>query len=698
MVEVRAAGLIAMTCILTQGATAAISSSMLVEMRDITSVSLSPDRGLVVAGICHPDPRTNHRELSWALVPMRGSGTPVIVPGGEEIYDPSAPGALLNRRVLWSKDGGWFFYLRRDGEKVRIWETSRDGKASRSVTEVDADVLDLQASADPNQFIVQLAPARAALRKAEEDENREGILYDDHVLGGFPLTKTLPVIDRWRNIRRTERGEWVPPGWTGRVPAVFDVRLRKLKVSAADSANRPAPIPASASSDQVDVIPLSPPSKINPRYYAGRFTLQLKRSTGGRTELRCELSECIASQVTVLGWSRNHTEIYYVTDSRQGRTGDRPAGISTIYAWNPDRNAVRLIHDAGGRLYNLDSPAGLLLEPGSLGQELVVAFAGADQPPRLEVINLQSGDLRVLFDPNPQLRALTQGRAAWHTWGNSSGYSGHGFVILPDNYRAGERYPMVITTYTCGGGFLRGGGADGAPEFVLAKHGFIAVCVDVPVFEVAERDTDRSVIYPIVCDILLGLIDDQAHNGALDPNRVGLTGQSLGANAGAYCISHSHAYAAAAFRHGSAIERARWELFETAAWRRDPVNGIYAQLHMPDPRNDPAGRWNEMSVAHRAREIDTPTLLQTNDTEYLFSLPLYSAMLEEGKPIEMYVFPEETHAFIQPAHRLVNYERQVDWFRFWLQHEEDDSPSKHSQYDRWHRLRALAANAQSRDQ
>jgi dipeptidyl aminopeptidase/acylaminoacyl peptidase len=694
MVELRSACLIALTFILTRGATAAISSTMLVEMRDITSVSVSPDRDLVVAGICHPDPRANHRELSWALVRMRGSGTPVIVPGGEEVYDPSAPGALLNRRVLWSKNGGWFYYLRRDGEEVRLWETRRDGKVSRPVTESESDIVDLQASTDPNQFMVQLAPARAALRKAEEDENREGILYDDHILGGFPLTKTFPVVDRWRNIRRTDKGEWVPPGWTGRVPAAFDVRLRKLKISVGDSANELAPIAAGSYSDRVVVVALSPPSKIGPRYYAGRFTLQLERSAGEKTELRCELSECIANQVTVLGWSRSRTEIYYVTDSSQGRTGDLPPGISTIYAWNPDRNAVRLIYDAGGRLYNLDGPAGLSLEPGSLGKELVVAFAGADQPPRLEAINLQSGASRVLFDPNPQLRSLTQGRAAWHTWGNSSGYSGHGFVILPDKYRAGEKYPMVITTYTCGGGFLRGGGADGAPEFVLANHGFVAVCVDVPVFEVAERDTDRSVIYPIVCDILRGLIDDQAQNGALDPNRVGLTGQSLGANAGAYCISHSHAYAAAAFRHGSVIERAQWDLFDTAAWRRDPVNGIYAHLHMPDPRNDPTGRWDKMSVARRARDIDTPTLLQTNDTEYLFSLPLYSAMLEERKPIEMHVFPGETHALIQPVHRLVNYERQVDWFRFWLQHEEDSKPSKHSQYERWNRLRALTANAQ----
>jgi hypothetical protein len=36
---------------------------------------------------------------------------------------------------------------------------------------------------------------------------------------------------------------------------------------------------------------------------------------------------------------------------------------------------------------------------------------------------------------------------------------------------------------------------------------------------------------------------------------------------------------------------------------------------------------------------------------------------------------------------LANFERQVDWFKFWLKHEEDSAPSKRDQYDRWNRLR-----------
>jgi dipeptidyl aminopeptidase/acylaminoacyl peptidase len=671
---------------------ASISLTMIVEMREITSVSMSPNGQLAVVGICHSNPSTNKRELSWVIVPLREGSARKTVPGGEEIYDPRAPGALLTRQALWSRDGQWFFYLRRDGEEVQLWETRSDGRMTRQVTHSTSDLIDLKRSSDPDEFIVQLAPGRDALRKAEEDEYRGGILYDDHIIGGFPLTRTLPVIDRLRSVRMADNGEVVPVGWSGQISAVFYVPLRRLKTAAGII---PKTFTASESdSSRVTVVALSPIPK-DAHEYGEKYTLQLEPKTGGHLEQRCEIAECMASRITVIGWSPDGTEIYYLADSLSEAPGSRFPGEAAIYAWNPAGNVVRLIHDSGGeglwgRLYNLDGPAGLSFEPSPMaGREIVVAFAGADQPPRLETINLDTGISRILFDPNAELRSLTRGHAIWHTWETSTEYSGRGIMVLPDDYRRGEKYPAVINTYTCGGGFLHGGSGDGAPEFVLAHQGFIAVCVDVRVREIIAREPDLSRMYPIFCDIVSGLIADLTKDGKVDPRRVGLTGQSLGANAGAYCISHSNAIAAAAFRHGSYPERARWDLFDTGARARDPVNSVYARLHLPDPRNDPTGRWDELSVSHRAREINTPTLIQADDTEYLGALPLWSAMHQESKAIEMHVFPEDEHLLIQPIHMLVNAERQLDWFKYWLKHEEDMAPSKRGQYDRWNRLRDL---------
>jgi hypothetical protein len=80
-------------------------------------------------------------------------------------------------------------------------------------------------------------------------------------------------------------------------------------------------------------------------------------------------------------------------------------------------------------------------------------------------------------------------------------------------------------------------------------------------------------------------------------------------------------------------------------------------------------------------------LLQLADDEYAMSLEAFTALREQGKPVDMYVFPDEHHNKVQPAHRLAIYERNVDWFSFWLQGRIDPDPAKADQYAHWRTLR-----------
>jgi hypothetical protein len=56
----------------------------------------------------------------------------------------------------------------------------------------------------------------------------------------------------------------------------------------------------------------------------------------------------------------------------------------------------------------------------------------------------------------------------------------------------------------------------------------------------------------------------------------------------------------------------------------------------------------------------------------------------------MYVFPYEAHNKFQPRHKLAVYERNVDWFRFWLQGYEDPNPKKTGQYRIWREMKRAA--------
>ncbi|MGN6790175.1 MAG: Atxe2 family lasso peptide isopeptidase, partial [Rhodanobacteraceae bacterium] len=70
----------------------------------------------------------------------------------------------------------------------------------------------------------------------------------------------------------------------------------------------------------------------------------------------------------------------------------------------------------------------------------------------------------------------------------------------------------------------------------------------------------------------------------------------------------------------------------------------------------------------------------------------YALPLIRRHKADAYVFPDEAHIKFQPRHKLAVYERNVDWFRFWLQGYEDPDPAKRAQYAHWQEMKkALSA-------
>ena len=68
----------------------------------------------------------------------------------------------------------------------------------------------------------------------------------------------------------------------------------------------------------------------------------------------------------------------------------------------------------------------------------------------------------------------------------------------------------------------------------------------------------------------------------------------------------------------------------------------------------------------------------------------YTIPLIREHRADLYVFPHEPHQKFQPKHKLAVYERNLDWFRFWLQDYEDADPAKREQYTHWREMREVA--------
>src|SRR3546814_13171280 len=101
-------------------------------------------------------------------------------------------------------------------------------------------------------------------------------------------------------------------------------------------------------------------------------------------------------------------------------------------------------------------------------------------------------------------------------------------------------------------------------------------------------------------------------------------------------------------------------------------------------------------MALNAKDMNVPLLIQASEDEYLLALETFTALRENGKPVDMFVYPNEHHIKWQPANRLAVYERDIDWFAFWFQNDVDPDPAQAAEYDRWKEIgerRAVASRA-----
>jgi hypothetical protein len=100
------------------------------------------------------------------------------------------------------------------------------------------------------------------------------------------------------------------------------------------------------------------------------------------------------------------------------------------------------------------------------------------------------------------------------------------------------------------------------------------------------------------------------------------------------------------------------------------------------------GFWSKISIIHDPRRATFPILFQAADNEYLAMVGSHTALVQVGIPSDLYIFPNEDHIKWQPAHRLAVYERNIDWFDFWLRGLVPSNSARKAEAERWSEMKA----------
>ncbi|WP_375208126.1 Atxe2 family lasso peptide isopeptidase [Hyphococcus sp.] len=646
---------------------------MLVETADFTGLAASPDGRFAAFRVHRASVESNSYSSSWYVVATGGDSAPVrIGDGGAPLKRGGYPVVETPR---WSADSRWIYFraLREDG--VQIWRAPIEGGEAERITDDDADIITFELIGD-ERLVYETGADREAIARAEREEYDRGVLIDGSVPVGRPLFRSGFINGRLASERYN--GQWL---LTGGLLADAPRRYKTIDPHGQTREATKNEIALFERARHGGAPALAEKTRLR-GFQAGQDGIAfrsddgmaLKAWPGGDSslEIACPADSC--ASVSWFAWAPGGKAIIFASRDH-ARTG-----AQSLFVWDLEKNAVRLILASDGGLHG-----GAYFHPDSrcaVTQDAAICVAAeANSPPRLERIDLETGARRVMFHPNEALARASGPPAELLTWRSAEGIAFSGRFLPAAGLAPDARAPLFITYYLCAG-YLRGGMGDEWPLAALAAAGVSVLCIHKPSGEsVLATEDYRSALSGIeaAIDILA------ARN--IDRTRVGMGGFSFGAEIIAWTAMNSDLLAAGSLASPT--------LSESYFWRRALIGepfetSLRTRWELGAPHETPA-QWRKIGLQHNLDRVRLPLLMQFPEEEYLASIDYFAPLMRRKAPVEMHVFPHEPHYKFLPRHKRAVYERNLDWFRFWLQDYVDPAPDKADQYRRWKALRKLQA-------
>lgn len=656
-------------CLAAPARARSVTSLDLLTLRDVSGVSVSPDGRLVVFQARRADPATNGYSNRWILVEVATGHEHVVVDdGGEPIW--GGAGDWQTYAPVWSAESDAFCYVRKDRGSIVVHRLAIGG-SDRPLSVGSGEVVDFRANGSGVVYVA-VEHVTAETEQAAKEDLRNGRL----LALGYPS---------WLQEKINQFAPWLgrPDFSPEKVTTGYDVDVRTGSARPQPTAPGSTYVPESLTREIRD-LRYAVHSTVSPDGSRVAFcaTVKAKGQAGqshgiyvgppqGGKAVR--LSPLTEEPVRQVNWSADGRRVYYL------RATD-----------HTDQNLF--VSDAStGESKQLTKVSGYLDSCSFAGNALVAActIESGQRPQDVALVHLDTGDVDVLTDLNPEFNRLDKTPAEKLVWTNQHGDVLFGVLVYPRDYSPGRTHPLIITTYRAHG-FLRGAVGDEYPVDVFAAHGSFVLALDIyntsyaPVTLEQEQPFEVTLLdWQSPLDAIEQIVGELGKRGLTDNRRIGICGLSHGSEITNYAISHSNAFAAAIADGGSARDPLFYYL-KSESW-----NTLFKAWGLEGP---PYGanlpKWQQMSPALNAARITAPLLMNAPDSEYVIALQQYWEMRDHHRPVEMWIFSDEGHIKHQPVHRLVVYDRNVDWFNYWLRDVRDPDPAKASQYKRWDALRA----------
>jgi dipeptidyl aminopeptidase/acylaminoacyl peptidase len=335
---------------------------------------------------------------------------------------------------------------------------------------------------------------------------------------------------------------------------------------------------------------------------------------------------------------------------------------------------------------------------------------GMNTPPTILATDPRTERTRTLANLNPQMDELALATVRAFEWVDRLGRNFQGGLILPVNYRSGERYPVVLQaagfrpeTFAPDGftGFEGAYAAQG-----LASGGIMVLQLptrpangEPPTSSGKCPSSDwhncgESARWVAMVESAIDALD-AAH--LIDPNRVGVIGFSRFGMHVHHLLAFSNYHIAAATICDSIAATPLTYAF-VYGFSYPGMLEWEADTEMGAPFwGEGIESWQERSPAFHLDRITTPLRIEFIGKGISAYWDTFANLKRHQRPVELFHIPLDIHPLQTPWGRLASLQGNVDWFRFWLLGVENPDQRLSGQYGRWHALRQQYARLMQAD-
>ncbi|MEP6620873.1 MAG: prolyl oligopeptidase family serine peptidase, partial [bacterium] len=295
--------------------------------------------------------------------------------------------------------------------------------------------------------------------------------------------------------------------------------------------------------------------------------------------------------------------------------------------------------------------------------------------PDLRVSGANFKDAKKISNANPQQAEYAWGRRVLIDFKNKDGMRLQAILALPDDYKAGEKRPMLVNFYEKNSQNLNRYSAPsyltgmGSSPIEAVSRGYITLIPDI-YFHTGSSHSD-------MLDCVEAATRKVIELGYADPKKIGINGHSYGGEGAAFIGTRSRLFAAVGM--GAGVTDLFSDFSQSWGWSYQVTGGsgqngndyyLYGQGRWGvSPWDNPDLYHFESALTH-VREVTAPFLMMhgTADPTVSFSegMNFYNAMRYNGKNAILLAYPGEGHGLRGLANRKDLTTRYFQFFDHYL--------------------------------